>query len=1421
MKKISDNEVTFTSGLIDLIENPLPQIKKESALAKTTTPSKLVGRKVQLLAGLVGDMPKATGISTAPTAEDKLAVREQQVYLEATRIAQQAEYKKLTGSAPRKLRYIIQQLKASEALSEEDKATLLPPDVSAIMPRLFNINEIPDLSVWHGDHCEFLVDWIDDPSASFNIKAEPQPGGELFLEPSPGVENCWRFCYTPEKNDKFPFTVTVSAVSDKQSSLQSFEINPMPKLPPEQTIFGTTSHTQAGPVDFRRPEVTVEKVEHTVMQDANFNFNYLKPTREANITLRKVKILGDSVIFDQDHDEFGLYATYNNAVDIEQLELTAKEVIIRSPLRLHQTNVIINAKELRFEGEVAQIKTTPFEKDKKPGMSQPGEDGLTAGNITLNILRFSDDVKTGNIHRFELTGGHGQASGDGKDGADGASSTYVSNVMDFTEPGLSSFHKKPPEGYYVIYEVAYCLLLKGYSRGNEQFWPSDGSDAEPSGKPGEGGGGGLLVSSYDVSTHAIFDGGQAGAAAKHPEGHSCYRGGLAGTPNKSIKYKAIYFLTASFTELGRHESKPGKNAEIRHAEHAYGETGACRAGGNPYTWIDPILVNKMLNRIKDKYLANRLDDASSRLDEYVQIIGEYMASENWEILPGKQQIEIKQMVDEMEILRHRISSNLDYFGHSSGWVPSLSFEVIKNFFESEIKSATHILSYAYYIKNKGAATEKRFESLKSMRKRLDDDISIAVSRYNKAIDRIPELKITAENLHKQTLETQNKLEAKETELAQQADEQTRPPAWLFGARLGLKISATIINMIPVYQPALGAVGGGLNLLSDFDPNKPWDTIIGGVDLTTQVLSDINKEAEQEIKTKLDKNKVNNIIKNLKEPHVLDEKYNKSGGDDKFNKDYQDYKDQKKMFANMPLNMQRLEAARKSSSALSTGLNDIQGFLTTYHAPQSEIDAELEKLKSQSDEYQTLVDDIKALLKRKSDFMEKLTATLQEVSSLSNFITRSILAMDAISLDIEQVQQGLDPRVMEYIADMERRAYDRLLEYHYYMAKAYEYRMLKPYTKPLNFEHLIKRLEKQANVNSWKDLDPAMFISTYRAVFEDILSEIEEQIFIDYSEKAKEKSRKYSYLLSGEELEQLNAGKAVSVNFARYLPKEENLRIVDIGIQMLNEAKRKGDIETMAVGGKYPRNAYIDFTFIHPSISKIRSAGTIYQFQHQSVDWEDRYEPDSDMVNHTSLSDASKSLMKSQLNNKATTDINLYSRPAVWSNLQITKSGVPKGGRDIRINRLKLELSYDSSKSRNIVNKQILVTAIVPGDGGSVKVLETDFQPYFIVDTEDKNNRQDARGAFLRIYQHKPYDTVTITAQPKYGNYIFNQWTDVDGVELPNTKGTSISLELNRSQFICAQYLSPEVMTKQVLMIASAIPHATEIGTIKAEETELP
>jgi hypothetical protein len=223
---------------------------------------------------------------------------------------------------------------------------------------------------------------------------------------------------------------------------------------------------------------------------------------------------------------------------------------------------------------------------------------------------------------------------------------------------------------------------------------------------------------------------------------------------------------------------------------------------------------------------------------------------------------------------------------------------------------------------------------------------------------------------------------------------------------------------------------------------------------------------------------------------------------------------------------------------------------------------------------------------------------------------------------------------------------------------------------------------------------------------------------------------------------------------------------------------------------------------------------VYQFLHQHIDggnplvWRARYHPGTDLVDHSTPSAASESLLRSLLEGDALSDMMLYSRPSVWSDLQISKSGYPNNGGDVDITHLRLELSYDYFKSSDsIVYKEIIVTAIQSDNSGLTTASEADFEPYFIVEKPDRNLRQDARGSFLRCYSSDWNGQVTITAQPKYGDWVFNKWTDVTGHDLTQAKDNTIVLDLKNSEVVCAQYLTPGAGGRKPARTIYALPNA--------------
>jgi hypothetical protein len=1293
------------------------------------------------------------------------------VYAQVSGAMESEAYLSLTNPA-RKLRYLADSVQSPVSMGS------MPDE-----PVVIDINKIADIMVLEGSALSLAIDWKDHPVMELEATAEPNPSGKLCLVKNTGY---WLFSYTPDENDRFPFRVTLKAISDDDTLSHSFEITPLKKLPAEQAVIGPEQETPSQRTDVNTPQVFVEKIKHT---DPNFSFNNMKPESSMKpLELRKVKIIAAELIWDPKNDPYGLYGTYNGARDMESIELFAEKMTVRDQMRFPQTNVTINARELRFEGENARITTTPESLTVTPQDGIAGADGLNAGNIFLNIASFQSAPQ--DKTRFDLTGGAGQNGGAGANGTDGVSLPEYG--FNFSGWVVSSGPGKIPEGYRLVYwelwnRNCFGIPIKDTIKGSADQWPTNGTDAKPNGKPGEGGKGGVLTSTVDALSLATLGGGRSGNVANDP-GQPYYFGGRAGN-EYSIKYRFDYYACwLTVTELGRHEAKHGNSFKVERAKNSQGAPGSPQRGGNPYTWMNSALIQRLATRIKDDYLDGRIKEAKKDLEFYGRIMREAMKSQSWSSFAADEQNALKNRLDELELLEHRISANLDYFGHPSGWAPLLSFEVNELMFDTEIERSAEILYYTYCIKNKQATAQSQYDSISKFRGQLLTDIDSAREEYEKSLEKITELEVSARNISARISQIQSDLKAKEEELSREAEEQLKDPTWLSAIKIGLKTTGTLLNMLPVGQPATGAVGSALTLVSNIDPEKPWDSIIGGVDIAKTFCSSKYDEKSGEIKKILEK-----------VPQGKEKEYEK-----------------------LSASKNAYDEAKSACSALSDGLKDMQKYFESQSVSEDELQAVLSGLKEKSPEYQDLLEKSEKMLSDKREFADKLNNAMQSLNRCLNVINDDILAADSLMLDMEKVRAGLNPTVASYVDGMERRAYDRILEYHYYLARAYEYRLLRPYKGNLDFEQIIKDLEKVAQVECWDKLDSETFKSTYRSVFRDKLADIAAEIFKEYSNHPQELSLKLQYALSDEEIGQLNGGWSVKVDFSRLLRNEENLRIVSVGVLCRDDDGRRGYIRTSPKTGSYPTNAYLDLDFTHPGISMIRSDNHVYKYTHKVLDepnphvWTARYTPGTDTLDNGGPSEAAESLLKSLLTGEALSGIMIYSRPSAWAEIEITRSEPIEFGKDIVIDELRLELKYDYFKDkRDTADKRILVTTLVPDGHQNLIAHISDMKPYFAIDKQDINSRQDARGEALRIFTLEEKEVVTITAQAKLGGQVFNQWTDMTGTPLAGAYECSATLNLKDTQTICAQYVSGSDATNEVRGMVRPLPNLVEANNTNA------
>ncbi len=503
-------------------------------------------------------------------------------------------------------------------------------------------------------------------------------------------------------------------------------------------------------------------------------------------------------------------------------------------------------------------------------------------------------------------------------------------------------------------------------------------------------------------------------------------GGYAGLPQQAIHLHA--WTTGTFTtdyhlaESARHTSTNGLTHPVPF--RSAGMAGRRNPSGSSYSWLHPTLLRKIINAAKDDYLQNRITAAQARLVEYAGIVESLRADTNaWNAVPPPEtdKLELNQMYAEMQLLLQQMANGLDYFGNPAGWVPMLSFEVSLNVFDQEIDRSLDIIYLSQWLAGKQDNAAATVDTLTTARTELADEIEAAKGSYTDATRILSNLEGEALLMSQRVQNLLLELEARENDLHAQAVANNRPSEWESTVRTGLGIAGVICQVVPVYQPALGQAGNALTAASSASS-------VEDVFAALQSSGVPAAAAEQQTQTE-----------NLDVGALL-QKTNR---------------------------IAQLKELGKAGVAMADGMKRISGVLESSQAPSSEIDAELDLLQRTDPQYTQLVKDIRQLMQDKRQVADRIITAIQEVGGLSDQITRDILAMDAFSDAIAVNASILDARANAYLKDMERRAFDRLLKYHYYMAKAYEYRLVKSYDAQLNLEELFNNMQAiaQAGTNA--------------------------------------------------------------------------------------------------------------------------------------------------------------------------------------------------------------------------------------------------------------------------------------------------------------------------------------------------------------------
>jgi hypothetical protein len=1217
---------------------------------------------------------------------------------------------------------------------------------------VYALGDIPPQHVRQGATLQFQVISTQPGTATFSYTFDsgyPTPQGALSLNPNSGL-----FIYQPADADKFEIGVRIAcAINGVAAESQPVSIIPLAQLPPEGDLLLSP-----------RPLPDLESRDYQVVSQS------LRSTPElfngVQQPVRNVEVSGKRVVFAADDSKNTLYTRFNGATDIENFSVYAETVVIRSLFKLPGANVTIYARELRFEAEAA-LDTTP--KGYVLGAAQfaNGLPGQKGGDITLRVQSFY--TAPGTALRLITRGGDGQRAGEGRPGHQGTPTyTQPPPLIPGSFIPLTPASTKPYSNLWVLFnEFSWLTAYPGpiiratswegcksratdISQGKakevwgspypqaiyievwngplgSRSWPGDGENGVPGGKPGNGGAGGAVRSNLAEPASVSDPAGGNGGPMANPQ-----PGGAAGQPTRAVtvtsfasllvpvgggRFANQYFYCAD----SEHTSRPGLDFVPAPADVPVGVRGGfTQLSGPDAQWLHPAMLRMVVAHLKDAYINGNLDYARDVIGDYLNLLDNYAAPDD------NAALQIAQMRAELEAYRQNLSFNLDYFGHPAGWVPLLSLEANMTAFNSEIDPTLQTLYLSYWLENKVAANQKDVQAIRDSMAGLDQAIAAAAQNANGALQAVPNLQGQADEISRKVQLVEAALQQREDELEKRARDNVadrhKLPAW----KNALRVIATAAKLAPVKTPVFGAIGTGLDILTNIDSSRPLDAINQLSTVEDTYKKSAFPGAAQQLKDFLD----GDLKKKTDETAV-------------------DY-------------ARRLGTVGKN---LAPAIAAIRAEFATRQVDETEIEREFKRIRATDSEFNDLMQQVSELTGQKEAFAQALEQMLQSISTLTNQIGQNLLTIGAMYRQLDPAVAQVDHSTLQYVREMGREARERLLRYQYYMAKSYEYRMLRPYPGTLNLNRVADSLITMLGSNY--TLSAADFAAV-KAVYVASVRDIVEQGLGELEQRAPERSLPFIFELTAEELRRLNEAGAVDIDISTRtagLLNEENRHISDLGV-----VENGMQVQLNQTPSSFGR---VRVVFEHQGRSTETAGGHTYSFifgsgpDDRPLTWGVSYDVLTGRVDREQLSVAGISLLRSLLGITAPADgdaLSLFVRPGADAVITVRKFQDPQDmGADVT--RLRMSVTVDFYRT---TSSQVWLD-VKASDGAS---------PYIAVDKHDLTGRADGLGSFRRAY---PQGTVVgLSAEPVYGSMTFQRWADGNGSTVSSLPSVAVTLNASRT-----------------------------------------
>ncbi|MFE3456985.1 hypothetical protein ACFXKD_05515 [Nocardiopsis aegyptia] len=990
----------------------------------------------------------------------------------------------------------------------------------------------------------------------------------------------------------------------------------------------------------------------------------------------------------------------NPKVATGSLRICCDTLEVRGAFSLPEADVHIFARRLIWADEKASIDTSPLGwsvgkaqdgirgsiRDDIPGKS--GENGVHGRNAgSIRVFVHEVDATGTSDARFIARGGRGQAPGSG-DEVDAKSSVTLK-------------HPKPPrdwcfvdDGYLPASEYTVIYYANGKQIEIDWGWYQWRVFVDP-GIPGDGGNGGTLTSNQSSGVLAPSNTGGAGGARERPIPHAAY----------------VFTVTDGRVEVV--EKSYWDHGPIIPAVGKTGETPKLISHEKSHAWVHPLGLQPTLDYVRDMFLSG----AREQLREMLAIYGQALSQPRldtgaWDGVES----EWEAAQAEIATLLLRDAAHLDYFGNPAGYSPLLSLSGSIRLYGNETKRALRMMLISERITAADRSARETSAILDDTIGTVNADTRAAAAQVTDNEDKIGQVSSSLADMRKELAGLSGQLSRLRDKLLDQAQKEAADKARI---RSFFKLAGALCQVIPVGQPALGAVGSLAAVASDFAGDS-WET-------TPVTLSKLGDAVE----------KGGNAMSAA-------QKVAKTAGEGT---------------AKTPLDWS------KAGAAVSSGFSLASESMKTLQVPKSEVEAGLAKLQAESREWKDLTEKIRKANEKKVALFAELQAVMLAVGEGYSRLAANAGTVVRLQQQRNQQTASLDPEAVAAVQHMEQRSRRTLQKYLYLMVKSYEAAMLKKPTVNWQLPAVTKKIARLVGSSEEWDAtklkDNADVLDT---VFEDTLSEIRDQLLQDYAFDADVTTT--PFILSAKqdpaEIEALNSKPHRTV----IDPMGAGLIEDDFHLARL----RNVELQSITLDQKWsemPEDFVLRLDLASSRKGILRRDDGLYVLTSESpAHWGWNCSPSeradgAPEIRPDIKSPDNEDILNFVLGKRSEKIKGKLSLVPAWSDLTLSVSFKQKPKKRFtppRITRLRFTVEIDRSPAPQ--NQRVLT--VLPDGGVGDEVISC---------SPDLADRGDGCGPMVRIYNKNR--TVDLEAPARSGNTVFEGWTTEEGVE----PATSARIEL--------------------------------------------